>query len=33
MKAKIKLSCAACDMLDLGGCGCFVEDFSMSNEE
>lgn len=23
----------ACDMLDLGGCGCFVEDFSMSNEE
>ena len=23
----------ACDMLDIGGCGCFVEDFSMSDEE
>ena len=26
-------SADACDMLDLGGCGCFVEDFSMSDEE
>jgi hypothetical protein len=22
-----------CDMLDIGGCGCFVEDFSMSDED
>lgn len=23
----------SCDMLDLGGCGCFVEDFSMSDDK
>lgn len=26
-------SADACDMLDIGGCGCFVEDFSMSDGE
>jgi hypothetical protein len=26
-------SADACDMLDLGGCGCFVEGFSMENED
>ena len=26
-------SAESCDMLDLGGCGCFVEDLSMSDEE